>query len=110
MRCLKPGNDPAVPVWGRENAENAEKSAFARIQAELRSWERARPGRRWPRLRDQPLARDTETDAYTLSVHPGFPRGRGKLRPGRARSRCNTGNRVQTSLGPFRGKAATPVK
>jgi len=48
--------------------------------------EHARPGRCWLRLAASRLRAMRETGFETVSCVRGFPRGRGKLRPWRARS------------------------
>ena len=52
--------------------------------------EHARPGRRETRPRVSHFARGADMNPCNFSARPGFPRGRGKLRPGRARSLSNS--------------------
>ena len=70
------------------------------IEPELRSWEHASPGRCWPRPRGQRLARDMGTNLWNISGRPGFPRGRGKLRPRAGAVPFNFGVRLKTARTP----------
>ena len=69
-----------------EEAGNAVARRWPRIKPELRSWGARPPRASLAAPRGQLLTRDTATNAWNLSVRPGFPRGREKLHPGRARS------------------------
>ena len=57
-----------------------------RFKPDFAVGEPARLGRRRPRPRGRPLGRGSGRDTRNGPVRPDFPRGRGKLRPGRARS------------------------
>src|SRR5450756_1511110 len=75
LKFKKTKNRPAAP--GRPTPFNPNSEVG----------DHARPGRRWTRPRVQHVAHTVFENAWNFSVRPGFPRGRGKLRPGRERSR-----------------------
>ena len=67
--------------------------------------EHARPGRRWLRPRSQPFTCAVDTNACNFFVRPGFPRGRGKQRPRRARSHSTSEFGITLTIIPLTRRA-----